>query len=135
MTVYGIVTLVRGRFPLTRNRVVTGGPAYLIGVLLTATLPALLVMGMVIGFVATVRAGGAPPNPLEFAFLDFLAVPLILLAVMIVAWTAPKDRPEEQVPVAADPLAPFGEALPPASDNPYASPYTDSLNPPRRPPS
>jgi hypothetical protein len=62
MFVFGIVTLVKGTFQVSRQRVVTGARAYLIGAILVSVLPLVVVIGLVAGVVLTMQNGG-PPNP------------------------------------------------------------------------
>jgi hypothetical protein len=92
MMIFGIVTLVRGKFSLTRTRVVTGFHAYAIGIVLTATLPVLLAVGFVIGVAAVAASGGRPPDLNKLAFLDPVIVALSLLIVTVIALSAPKTR-------------------------------------------
>lgn len=63
MFVFGIVTLVKGRFQLSRTKVVVGAPAYVIGAILTAVLPVVLAFCSNLQFarMATARFFWGPP--------------------------------------------------------------------------
>ena len=135
MSVFGIVTLVRGKFSLTRSKTIVGSYAYAIGIILTLTLPILLGIGIVIGIVMTLNAHGRPVGPEEiakYAYLDMIFVPMILVVVAIIASIAPKsnNRPSSPFDQHAGQLPPD---IPPMGDNPYASPHTIDPNTPRPP--
>ena len=105
LLVVGIMTLLNGRFQLTRNKIVTGGPAYAIGVLLVMPLP-LFVMAIVV-VVATLLALGRTEtdlqqdvqelsgvlNALQLAIDCGVVVPALLIAI----W---KGEPESSEPEA-----------------------------------
>jgi hypothetical protein len=126
MTIFGIVTLARGKFSLTRNKVITGPYAYAIGIILTLTLPVLMGMGFLLGFVIAMNAHGRQIRPEEFlkyAWLDMVAVPVILAFVGFLAAIAPKSvGGRASMTQQGDDQAP--QDIPPMGDNPYASPYT-----------
>jgi hypothetical protein len=48
--VYGIMTLVRGKFALGKTKEVRGAPAYVIGVVLLATIPVAVVLAIIMNF-------------------------------------------------------------------------------------
>jgi hypothetical protein len=120
MTIFGIVTLTKGRISFSKRKVVTGGPAYLIGAMLTATFPVTLAIGMVYGFMRA--AGGQDPTdiPLGAFLIDVAVVAIIGVGAAIVAamFGGPPDAAPAN-PAAADlsdqPLGP-----PKDPDNPYA---------------
>jgi hypothetical protein len=89
MTIFGIITLVKGKFSLTQNRVVTGVPAYAIGIILTAAFPVLFCGGFFIGIVMTILAHGRKPDMQLLQrigyFLDIGSVLGILLIVLVIA--------------------------------------------------
>lgn len=96
MSVFGLVTLIRGQFSLSRSKVVRGTPAYIIGGLLLSTLPIALGLGMVIGFVLAARTG-QPPTIEEMApygIVDVVVVVVILAAVLTVALSTARDEAE-----------------------------------------
>ena len=99
MMIFGIITLVRGKFNLMRNRIVTGAPAYAIGIILTATLPLIMGIGFVIGVVLTINAHGQKPDVQQLymlSILDVVLVPFVLLVVIIIALAAPKNSKDKQ---------------------------------------
>jgi hypothetical protein len=122
MMVFGIMTLVKGKFSLSRNQVIVGAPAYAIGGILTATLPVVFAIGIVIGIAHVAKNGNQPLDPSEYAYLDLIIVPVVLLIVAMIAWAAPKR----------DARSPFGNRedahvldvkyQPMDPENPYASP-------------
>ena len=118
---------------LTRRLVVVGAPAYAIGILLTLTFPLLFGIGLLLGVFEAAMAHGQPLDPQRFMqkywYLDLVAVPVMLLIVAIIALAAPKGGEEENVGQER-PLGPPPSFPPPDPSNPYASPYSDSRQPP-----
>lgn len=49
LLIWGIVTLIKGRLTVSKNKVVTGGRARLIGVIMLLPLPLAFIMGAIIG--------------------------------------------------------------------------------------
>jgi F0F1-type ATP synthase membrane subunit c/vacuolar-type H+-ATPase subunit K len=94
MTIFGIITLVKGKFSLTKNRVVKGIPAYAIGIILTATFPVLFCGGLFIGIVMAILAHGRQPDvqKLKMAgfFLEIGLVLVISLVVLVIACLSSK---------------------------------------------
>lgn len=125
MFVFGIVTLVKGKFQLSRTKVVVGAPAYVIGAILTAVLPVVLLLGIVVGAVFFARTGQEPTAQQRLAFsgVDLAVVAAALVATMAIAFTTAKEPKRKSSPT------PFGPAMPPTAPvdpkNPYAAPQTD----------
>jgi hypothetical protein len=67
--VFGIMTLVRGRFSLNKNKEVRGPWAYVIGVVLLATIPVAVVAAVILNFDALFQPGG--PQPFQLGKLDW----------------------------------------------------------------
>ncbi|MCI0459512.1 MAG: hypothetical protein L0Z62_21385 [Gemmataceae bacterium] len=67
MLIFGILTLVQGKFMLTRTRVVQGPPAYVIGAMLIAPLPLSFLAGMLLG--ALFLVAGDPASERRFQTL------------------------------------------------------------------
>lgn len=125
MLVFGIVTLVKGTFQVSRNRVVQGTPAYLIGAILVAVLPTVLAIGFVAGVVMTAKAG-RPPTPQELQWLTGVepAITLLaLVAVLTIGLTAGKPK-QKTSRARVEPMVnpPYTPADP---NNPYAAPRPD----------
>ncbi|HUE72699.1 MAG TPA: hypothetical protein VMP01_17570 [Pirellulaceae bacterium] len=59
MTIMGIVALVKGEIKVIGKHPVRGIPAYIIGGLMTATLPMAFAVGFIAGFVLAVRGQAA----------------------------------------------------------------------------
>jgi hypothetical protein len=99
MLIMGILALVRGKISLTRNRVVTGTPARVIGVVLVLPLPLALVSGFVLGIVLVALSGGAPPKQADLVKYALpLEVGIVLLcglAAVIIGAT--QARPAKEV--------------------------------------
>ena len=128
MTIFGIVTLVKGRISLTRNKVVSGTPAYAIGILLTATLPIVIVFGFCLGLYLGMQAashGRAPPTAMDFIWVD-AAVVLIMAALAVIIAVASGKPPRDESPrdFQTEDVSPFPPASPPSDpENPYSSPF------------
>ena len=80
--VYGIMTLVRGRFNYGKTKEVRGAPAYVIGVILLATIPLAVVLYLVLNF-DDLQKGGQ--QPFQWGKLEWKQVLPELIAV-IVCW-------------------------------------------------
>ncbi len=85
MTIFGIITLVKGKFSFTQNRVVKGIPAYAIGIILTATFPVLFCGGFIIGIIMTILAHGRQPDIQQVKMIGyFLEIGSVLVISLIV---------------------------------------------------
>jgi hypothetical protein len=91
MMIFGIITLARGKFSLTKNLVVTGTPAYVIGIILTVTLPLNMGIGFLIGVIFAIQAHGQPVNaqqlqtPAMIAEVATTGIALLLVVVIAAA--------------------------------------------------
>ena len=133
MSVWGIITLATGKFTISRDKVVTGAPAYVIGGILLLTLPIPLSIGFVIGFVSAVNTG-QQPDVMNYLWIDPAVVLSILAIVGIIAFsTAKPPVPKtQQFAETKEPLTPMPPTDP---NNPYQSPHFDSPSDrPRNPP-
>lgn len=125
MFVMGIITLVKGRITLSRNRVVEGGPAYIIGGILVAVLPLAFGTGILIGIVIAAKTGAAPtPQQIApYAFIDVVVV-LAALGASLAIGTYSGKKPRSSKPAAG-----LGTTNPPYRpvdpNNPYAAPQSD----------
>jgi hypothetical protein len=77
MIIIGLLALVRGRMTLTRNKVVVGVPARLLGALALTPLPVALVA--VVGYIAM----NAPADPERFAADNQVTIIIIETAIVI----------------------------------------------------
>jgi hypothetical protein len=103
--VFGIITLATGKFTLSRNKVVYGAPARVVGVLLILILPVALGIAFMIGIM--LAAQGRLVDPRNPPTALFLVEPIVFVlffgAAMIVALAnarppRPKRlRPDEEV--------------------------------------
>lgn len=129
MLVFGIITLVKGTFQFSRARVVRGGPAYAIGVILVLPLPLAFGIGAVIGAMIAARTGRAPTaqDLPAFGMIDVVLVLTALLASVIIALTSaqPVARREESLDASYG-GEPLNRTIDP--NNPYAVPRDE---PPR----
>jgi hypothetical protein len=119
MLVFGIVTLVKGRITLSGAKVVTGAPAYVIGGLLTATLPMALVIGVGLGFFVGMQAAAQhrPMPPLEGAIWVDIGVVLLMGLICVVIAMGSAKLPEEEG------LGDFPmDMLPPDDETPFSDP-------------
>jgi len=102
--VFGIITLATGKFRLTRNKVVYGAPARIVGGLLVAPLPVALAVGMLYGIVIVAGKGGGQTDILHPPTAMVIAEVMIFLvffsAAMIVAMVnagPPKRKPRRPI--------------------------------------
>jgi len=129
MTIWGIVTLATGKFTLAKNKIVTGGPAYSVGVILTATFPVAFGLGLVVGFVIVAQGGNPQEDMLKYAWIDAVVVLALLGLAFAVAIPNAKD-PNQQLGAPGQPWNTGPTSFPPADpNNPYQSPHTNPQNP------
>lgn len=124
MMIFGIVILLRGKCTFSRNIVVTGRPAYAIGIILTGSLLWVVLIGAIVGIIEMTYAGGGPLDLGRNPYIDLVLTPIILLVVVIIVaafGTRPKGKPVPSTTI--PPSAPMD--LPSPSENPYASPRPD----------
>ena len=125
MFVMGIITLVKGRVTLSRNRVVEGMPAYIIGGILVSVVPVSFGIGVIVGIVIAARTG-APPTPQQlapFSLLELVVILVALVASMAIGSYAGK-KPSRKKP-AADTATINPPYRPLDPNNPYAAPQSD----------
>ena len=95
--IFGIITLATGKFRLSRNKVVYGTPARVVGLLLVLILPCAL--GLAIFVAAILVAQGQLPDPLKPPPILLAVEPItfivIFTAAMIVAFVN-AGRPVER---------------------------------------
>jgi len=120
MLIAGITTLARGELKLGNNWTIRGMPAYLIGVILTATLPLIAAIGFVAGFMMGLT-GNEESLP-WLAAVDLGGVALSGIACMIVAALAGDSEKADQPQSAATPYLPPLVSRPMDPANPYATP-------------
>ncbi len=100
LLIWGIGTLIKGRFGVGSNRVVRGIPARVVGVFLLAPLPLALATGFTLGFIWAIQ--GRQPDDDEIQATAVIAELSILFGCVVVAlliayWTA---RPIREMPSA-----------------------------------
>jgi Na+/H+-dicarboxylate symporter len=91
MLIFGILALVKGEFSLTRDRVVDGWPARIIGIVLMIPMP----LGFCIGFAIGVATAAQKKelNPMTLLPLDVgLVITCLLVALGIAVATAHPRR-------------------------------------------
>jgi hypothetical protein len=131
MLVWGIITLAKGQIKLTSNRTITGKHAYIIGALLTSTVPLIFAIAFVVGFISAMNNPGRPIDNMFFSLVDISVVAIMAILIFIVASFAPKEAPKKQDPFKSEFSADYLAKLPPMGDNPYASPQSDRSDPKR----
>jgi hypothetical protein len=96
MLCFGVLTLVRGKFYLTRTRVVEGMPAYVVGVALMLPLPLCFCAGLLIGIVFAVQGKELDPRladgPLRLLELGIHLLCLVAALGIAVATAGPEKR-------------------------------------------
>jgi hypothetical protein len=80
----GIIAVVTGKFTLTRNKVVRGAPARIVGVLLMVPLPVAIFFSIVVLGALLVRGGFDPTNPTNVP----IGLRLIEPAIFVIFFTA-----------------------------------------------
>lgn len=124
MLIAGITALSRGEVKLGNNWIIRGMPAYLIGIILTATLPLIAGIGFVSGFMMGLT-GNEKALPM-LACVDLGGVALSAVACLIVAAFAPNAEADDQVaapaPTPSTPYVPPFISTPMDPANPYATP-------------
>ena len=123
MLIAGITALSRGEVKLGNNWVIRGMPAYLMGIILTATLPLIAGIGFVSGFMMGLT-GNEEALPM-LACVDLGGVALSAVACLIIAALAPNTAEAEQVaptPTSSAPYVPPFISRPMDPANPYATP-------------
>ncbi len=123
MFVFGIVTLTKGQFTLSAQKVASGTPAYIIGAILTVILP--LVAG--IGFVSAIQNPDAAQrneagDQFRYLLIDVVAVAVSGITVLLIA-TIYGRNPSEMAPQ-SNLINPYSvPAQPQDPNNPYNPPY------------
>ena len=103
LTIMGIFILVKGKASLTRNKVCTGIPAIVVGVLFVLIIPILLVAGFFLG-IGMALAGGTQEDALRYAKILDAAVTwgIALTAIAIIfVYSKPREtkpHPEPDTP-------------------------------------
>ncbi|MGF1577741.1 MAG: hypothetical protein ACFCD0_00095 [Gemmataceae bacterium] len=78
MMVLGIITLVRGKFQLTRDKVVYDTPARIVGLLLLIPFPVLISLTVLIGLEVIFHGGVHDPR-MDWLYLIFLIASVVLI--------------------------------------------------------
>jgi len=114
MLVMGVVTLIKGRVALSRARIVTGAPAYIIGALLILPIPLLIGLGMILSVLLISQGIGPEEVAREaarrFGFLDLVIVVGVAVICFILglcygvdeATVAARRKPAEEEDPAPD---------------------------------
>lgn len=124
--VWGIFILVKRKVTLTKNKIVTGGPAIAIGILFVGMLPMAFVIGAILGLIVAPVGQGAVDNLMSYArVLDFVILALVLITAFIIAANYGKS-PGEIAREKHDSQTPYSQpnqqAWPVDTSNPYAAP-------------
>jgi len=126
--IFGIVTLVKGELTLSKNKVLAGTPARVVGIVMALMLPALFAVGLFIGVMMAAMLGRQPTQEdlQMLAGLDLLFVlgTVVFVGIMGAVYGKPKS---EMAAAAAGPsetpfAAPADPSKRPPGSNPYASP-------------
>jgi hypothetical protein len=85
--IFGIISLVTGKFTLSRNKVVRGAPARVVGLLLVLILP--VALGLAVVVAAMLMAQGRLPDPAHPPVIIYAVEPVVFViffsAAIIVA--------------------------------------------------
>lgn len=112
MTVMGIMALIKGEVKLSKNKVVRAPMAYIIGVILTATFPIALMIGLGIGFY---YGANGQELPMAAVLIDVVVIAIMGASAAVLAFTT-AENPQNQF--VADKGAIGGGPKDP--NNPYA---------------
>ncbi len=126
--IWGITTLVKGEIKFSKNRVVSGMPAYVIGILLAGALPLVFVIAMIAGFMIAINGG-----QVQDAQALWIVDPIVLVAVGIICAFIGSIYGRDPAMSAtspdlfnAPPSNPPQTNYPPADpSNPYSSPISE----------
>lgn len=124
MTVFGVLTLIKGQFMLSRSKVVVGRPAYAIGLILALTFPISMGIGFIVGFVMVLKLGRQPTADelLKLGGIDGIVVLLCLATSLAVALAYGKPQQPKSSPFSpGGTMTPFPPADP---NNPYSPPQS-----------
>ena len=98
--VYGIITLVKGRFPVGKEKEVRGPAAYVVGLLLIAVVPVAVVLAVALNWDELQNGGGPQPFKFDLNTLqpDVIAVFGCGGAALVVALATakPKRKPRRR---------------------------------------
>jgi hypothetical protein len=96
--VLGIMTLVRGRFSLGKDKEVRGAPAYLIGVVLLAIIPVGVVAFIILNFDDLMKGGGPQGFQMNAKAVlpDVIGVVLCWGTVLIIFFAKAKPKVDER---------------------------------------
>lgn len=89
MLIFGIVTLVRGKFYVSKTRAAVGGPAYLAGVVLLLPLPLAFTGGFIYG--AMMAAEGREIDNVQLLIAEVILVVICLVIAYIIGNMNAKD--------------------------------------------
>jgi hypothetical protein len=106
MLIFGIIALVKGSFSLTGNKVVSGLPARIVGVILIMPMPISLGVGFVYGLTLAATKQNIRDDSLQGAAivieLSIMAVCLVTALVVAFANAKPRARPASYAPPPLD---------------------------------
>jgi hypothetical protein len=102
--VYGIMTLVRGRFSLGKTKEVRGAPAYVIGVVLLATIPVAVVAAIIINFDDIAKGNGPQPFQMNAKTVlpDVIGVVACWGTALVIAFAKAEPKVDERRRLADD---------------------------------
>jgi hypothetical protein len=106
MLIFGIIALVKGSFSLTGNKVVSGLPARIIGVILIMPLPISLGVGFIYGLTMAATGQNVRQDSVQGAAivieLSIMAVCLVAALIVAFANAKPKAKPASYAPPPLD---------------------------------
>ena len=126
LLVFGIYILVKRKVTLSKNKVVTGGPAVAIGAIFVGLLPFGFFVGLVLG--AALAGSGNEESLMTYALaLDFglILVAVVLAFIIAMMYGKPAEEPPAATGTHFPPPGATSTNPPPASppsSNPFSEP-------------
>jgi len=100
MLIFGIITLVRGKFYVSKTKAAVGGPAYLAGIVLLLPLPIAFTGGFIYG--AMMAAEGREVDFITVTICEVILVVVCLIIAYTIGNLNAKDITREAEPIDDD---------------------------------
>lgn len=122
ITFFGLAALFRGRLDLSRDKVVAGVPARVVGLILVLASPLAIAISVGVSL-AIAYSRGRPPSHEFTSILSIVLLIAFLLAALTVAVWASRSPLAPPAPTFGPPEN-FPPGAPPDPQNPYSAPQS-----------